>query len=195
MWKIKSHFFVKKYGELASRAVVKMWVNPGAALQFHISRFSVDLNDLDDNYTHISIISRFLLFKKYFNDSKGLRSWRRRDWIFSKWTTKVKKNGSHCTQLATIDRILHAIFSYSSFNNILGRKVKNYKEAFSQTYFQCMYLVWNYTIGDAFMGVRVEPGSRPNCSLQTEWLSFSCAGTSLIGWEFEKFKRSSFEHT
>ena len=28
------------------------------------------------------------------------------------------------------------------------------------------------------MGVRVEPGSRPNCSLQTEWLSFSCAGQS-----------------
>ena len=53
-------------------------------------------------------------------------------------------------------------------------------------------VVWNYIIADAYMGVRVEPGSRPNCSLQTEWLSFSCAGTSSIGWEFEKFKRSSF---
>ena len=116
---------------------------------------------------------------------------RKRDWIFpnEQWNHEWRKMSD--TQLVTSDkrRIFHIISSYSSFNNIPGRKVKIYKEEISLIYF-AMYLVWNYTIGDAFMGVRVEPGSRPNCSLQTEWLSFSCAGTSSIGWEFEKFKRS-----
>ena len=88
---------------------------------------------------------------------------RKRDWIFpnEQWNHEWRKMSD--TQLVMSDkrRIFHIISSYSSFNNIPGRKVKIYKEEISLIYF-AMYLVWNYTIGDAFMGVRVEPGSRPN---------------------------------